>query len=843
LLIVSHAVRATEVDPPPPPGSSAIDVAAVDGESTDASRRVRFVYTDLQADAEAPSVLVLHGSPGRRSQLQRFSLALAETHRVIVPDLPGFGDSTSSIPDYSIRAHAVYAGQLIERLNLSRVHVVGFSMGGGVAIHLADLLPERVASLTLLSSIGVQEHELLGQYDLNHALHLAQWVALRAVYEGTPHFGVLDGGDLSVEYARNFTDTDQRPLRGIFRRLSLPTLIVHGTADGLVPIEAAYEHARLLPQSELVTIDADHFLPFRMPGPLAEIVREFASRVERGEALTREHAAADRVAAAEAQTPSKLPPARGITILVLALLLAVATLVSEDLACLGAGMLVALGRLSFGIAVASVGTGIVIGDVLLFLAGRSIGRSRLALALRRRVLPPDVEARTAAWLERRGAYAVFASRFLPGTRLPTYVAAGWLGMRLGPFLAWFLLAAAIWTPLVVGLGALPTSVLMALGMSERPGLPQTGALLLALVVLLRVVLMAATYRGRRRLVSSWRRWTRWEFWPPWLAYPPVLAYVAWQMLRHRSMTVFTAANPAIVGGGFIGESKSSILQLLSPVTDAVAPFVVLDPRAGQAVVRDATHRFVAAHGLPVVCKPDQGQRGSGVVIARTPEALDGAIASIGDETILQAYVPGVEFGLFYVRHPAEPRGRLISITEKRLPVLTGDGRRTLERLILDDQRAVAISALYLRLNAARSEWVPAAGERVQLSELGTHCRGAIFLDGDAMRTPALEAAVDAIGSRVAGFYFGRFDVRAESKEALRDGRFRILELNGVTSEATHIYDPSLSIWAAYRALFAQWRLAFEIGAENRRRGVRPTTIGELVRLTTEYRATARGHLA
>jgi pimeloyl-ACP methyl ester carboxylesterase/membrane protein DedA with SNARE-associated domain len=843
LLLVSHGVRGRAVEPTPPAGSSVLDVAAVRGDRFDANRRVRLVYTDLSpANGRTTPILVIHGSPGRRSQLRRFSQALAESARVVVPDLPGFGDSTASIPDYSIRAHAGYLHQLIDGLGLSRVHLVGFSMGGGVALHLAEMLPERVASLTLLSSIGAQEYELLGSYELNHAIHWLQLAGLWAILEGTPHMGALDGGELSLAYARNFSDTDQRPLRGILSRLPLPTLIVHGATDGLVPIEAAYEHRRLVPQSELVTYDADHFLPFRMPVPLADVVRRFTNRVERGTAVTRAHAAAERLQAAAQPAPAGLPPARGITIAVLALLLAVATLVSEDLACLGAGMLVAQGRLTFGVAVASVGTGIVVGDVMLFLAGRAIGRSRLASALRRRVLPPDVEARTAAWLATRGAFAVFASRFLPGTRLPTYVAAGWLGMRFGPFLWWFLLAAAIWTPLVVGVGALPTSVLMAIGMTERPGLLATGALLLVLAILLRLLLAACTYRGRRGFVSCWRRWTRWEFWPPWLAYPPVLLYVAWQMIRHRGVTVFTAANPAIVGGGFVGESKSAILRLLTPVTDAVAPFVVLDGRAGPDVNLDAARQFAATHGLPVVCKPDQGQRGSGVVIARTIDALERAVSAIGGETILQTYVPGVEFGVFYVRHPDEGRGRLISITEKRLPVLIGDGRRTLERLILDDDRAVAMARLYLRLNAARCDWAPMAGEHVQLSELGTHCRGAIFLDGGAVRTPALEAAVDAIASRVPGFYFGRFDVRAESETALREGRFRILELNGVTSEATHIYDPALSIGAAYRTLFEQWRLAFEIGAENERRGVRPTSLRELIRLATAYRRVSRSHL-
>jgi len=85
-------------------------------------------------------------------------------------------------------------------------------------------------------------------------------------------------------------------------------------------------------------------------------------------------------------------------------------------------------------------------------------------------------------------------------------------------------------------------------------------------------------------------------------------------------------------------------------------------------------------------------------------------------------------------------------------------------------------------------------------------------------------------------------VRSESVEAFRRGRFRVIELNGVTSEATSIYDPRHGLVHAYRTLFAQWRLAFAIGAENRERGVRPARLGELARAIGRYRRSSGGHL-
>jgi hypothetical protein len=65
--------------------------------------------------------------------------------------------------------------------------------------------------------------------------------------------------------------------------------------------------------------------------------------------------------------------------------------------------------------------------------------------------------------------------------------------------------------------------------------------------------------------------------------------------------------------------------------------------------------------------------------------------------------------------------------------------------------------------------------------------------------------------------------------------FKVIELNGVTSEATSIYDPQNSLRNAYKVLFRQWRIAFEIGEENRDRGLQPATFRELINAMRNYR--------
>jgi hypothetical protein len=345
---------------------------------------------------------------------------------------------------------------------------------------------------------------------------------------------------------------------------------------------------------------------------------------------------------------------------------------------------------------------------------------------------------------------------------------------------------------------------------------------------------------RRKLVGRVRRATRWEFWPPWAFYPPLVSYLCYLGLKHRNLTLFTAVNPPIPDGGFIGESKYEILRALErsssvPKTILVNP-EALDTRAA------FIERFMRREGLrfPIVLKPDAGQRGSGVSIVRSADDIRRYLAAATFAIIAQEYVGGLEFGIFYYRLPGEQSGHIFSVTEKQMPVVVGDGKRTLEELILADDRAVCMADVYSRHNSGRAKMVLGKGERVQLVELGTHCRGAIFLDGNCAITPALENAVENIARTFQGFYFGRFDIRVPSLDDLKAGRnLKVLELNGVTSEATDIYDPKNSLFDAYRVLFRQWRIAFKIGEYNRASGAKTTSLPQLLRAAWKYRQVSK----
>ena len=148
----------------------------------------------------------------------------------------------------------------------------------------------------------------------------------------------------------------------------------------------------------------------------------------------------------------------------LAVSLALATLGSEDLAAGSAAVLAGGGQINVYVATAAVAAGIYVGDLLLFACGRAASRVGV---LRRWVAGrwsrEQLEELTRN-LDQRLAPAIVVSRFVPGTRLPLYIAAGMFSRRAAAFCGWTLVAVSVWTPLLV-------SGVLLLGRAVDPSAP------------------------------------------------------------------------------------------------------------------------------------------------------------------------------------------------------------------------------------------------------------------------------------------------------------------------------------------------------------------------------------
>lgn len=512
------------------------------------------------------------------------------------------------------------------------------------------------------------------------------------------------------------------------------------------------------------------------------------------------------------------------------------TFVSEDLTSVAVGLLIRSEQVDWFVGLASCFLGIFLGDLGLWLVGRIVGRGLLRWSWVSRRLSSNRLEEMALWFDRRGCWAIFASRFLPGTRLPLYLAAGALGRKGGRFALWTALAALLWTPLVViGTAACGEAVAGPLARLCGPGWFVLTLVALALLVVIRTAPLACTATGRSQLAARVSRLWRWEFWPGWLFYLPVLPWLAYLSVRYRGVLLWTAANPGIPQGGVVGESKHAILAQLPE--EYVVPSILVRP--GELGARlEQVRQTIGEPGwsFPVILKPDAAQRGAGVKRCRDLVDVEKYLQAQPAALIMQTYHPGpFEAGIFYYRLPGDETGHIFSITDKVFPILIGDGCSTLAALIWRHPRYRMQARTFLARHDAARGRVLANGERFVLALAGNHCQGTLFRDGAQLITAELERAVDVLAQQFRGFYIGRFDVRYTDSGGFKAGRdLAIVELNGVTSESTNIYDPSWSLLAAYRTLFRQWSLLYRIGAANRQRGHAPTGILELLQLILDY---------
>ncbi len=501
------------------------------------------------------------------------------------------------------------------------------------------------------------------------------------------------------------------------------------------------------------------------------------------------------------------------------------TFVSEDVACISAGSLIASHAVDPVPAVAACFTGIVVGDVMLFGAGRIFGRRILESSLGTRFVQERSLERASEWLSRRGFSALFISRFVSGLRLPVYFLSGVLRLDSKQFVLFVAVAAAVWTPLVVGAAALWQ---MSVPFGAIAGL------IIALTVF-RYGFRLTDVKRRRILAGRIKRIWQWEFWPLWLFYAPVLLYVIYLSIRYRGLH-FTAANPGMPAGGFVGESKDAIYKLIalgeSSADQHLLRYVKLSKATDLEDRVRAAVEFLKVNSLsyPAVVKPDAGERGNCVSVVRSEGELRSALNQLKCDALVQEFANGVEASVFYYRYPGDENGCIFSITEKVFPFVVGDGVSTVEELILADRRAHIIADSYFKRNHLRLFSIPRPGEKIALVDIGSHSKGAIFRDGTWIRTSELETPINDLSRGIPGFYFGRYDLSAESFAELSDGNFKIIELNGVTSESTNIYDPRYSLIDSYEILFSQWRIAFDIGLRNSSAGVARASVIDLISL-------------
>lgn len=302
-----------------------------------------------------------------------------------------------------------------------------------------------------------------------------------------------------------------------------------------------------------------------------------------------------------------------------------------------------------------------------------------------------------------------------------------------------------------------------------------------------------------------------EFWNPRLFELPYYAYLALGSARRLMRIKHLAKANYALDHGEIGIGSKVDTQFAFDQTRFL-PTRALPESLSDAEKVDEIKTFGAEHGYPVVAKSDIGSVGKGVVKLAASADIAERVRQMKGPFLVQKYTDlNLEFGVFYVRQRGI--GRISGINRKHFPTVTGDGVRSVLQLAQDHERFTSHWQTFLQyLDVDR---VPAAGEVVQLSFIGSHTMGCKFTDESDALTPALEAAVCEVFASQPGFNFGRLDVKAASEDAFLKGDFVIIEVNGVASLPTNMFDPSFTLAQGYRIFLRHARYLLDIAAEHR----------------------------
>jgi pimeloyl-ACP methyl ester carboxylesterase len=268
--------------------------------------RVRYLSA-----GSGPAVVLIHGITSSADTWAAAMSGLAHDHTVIAPDLLGHGASAKPRGDYSLGAYASGVRDLLAALGHDHVTVVGHSLGGGVAMQFAYQFPERTQRLVLVSSGGLgREVNLLLRAAalpgaelvlpflvpgwLDRVVEGAGWAGARLGIRLRQDLGEMVRGFLSLNDAearaaflhtlRAVIDPGGQRVSGhdrLYLTANLPTLLLWGERDPIIPVSHAHAAHAAMPGSRLEVFAASgHFPHMDDTFRFVEAMRDFLATTD-----------------------------------------------------------------------------------------------------------------------------------------------------------------------------------------------------------------------------------------------------------------------------------------------------------------------------------------------------------------------------------------------------------------------------------------------------------------------------------------------------------------------------------------------------------------------------------
>jgi pimeloyl-ACP methyl ester carboxylesterase len=262
------------------------------------------------ADRSRPALLLIHGLAGNSRTWKDVMPSLAEDFTVLAPDLLGHGESAKPEGDYSLGAFASGLRDLLTVLDLGPVTVIGQSLGGGIAMQLAYQHPELVDRLVLIGSggLGREVSWMLRMLTLpgaeyvmpllfppfvrergdsvGRALHERGWSMphIDEMWRAYSSLSQADNRHAFIRTLRSVIDPRGQVVNAtdrLYLAAAMPTMIVWGDQDAIIPIEHAYTSHEAIPGSRLEVFEGcGHFPHVEDPERLVAAIRDFVTTTE-----------------------------------------------------------------------------------------------------------------------------------------------------------------------------------------------------------------------------------------------------------------------------------------------------------------------------------------------------------------------------------------------------------------------------------------------------------------------------------------------------------------------------------------------------------------------------------
>jgi hypothetical protein len=238
------------------------------------------------------------------------------------------------------------------------------------------------------------------------------------------------------------------------------------------------------------------------------------------------------------------------------------------------------------------------------------------------------------------------------------------------------------------------------------------------------------------------------------------------------------------------------------------------------------------NSFPLIAKPDKAERGKGIKLIHNLKDLALYCKNANYDIVIQEYIDyDFEAGVLFYKYPGENKGHISSIVVKLFLSVIGDGKHTVNELLLKDPRN-RIYVPKIKINHPNILLsVPILGEKLIIEPIGNHNRGTMFMNGNFLITNTLTEVFHEISTHIPDFHYGRFDLRSSSQENFMIGKdIKIVEVNGVNAEPAHIYEPGTTLIYGLKTILGHWKTIYKLAKANQIKGIKPISFYEFWKL-------------